>query len=106
MPKKGKRAAAYREIWEAKPSGRRLCALIHGDRGWLMYLREPGDSGYSSRDPDYRGDPDATMDFVLSNGQRDVYPVAWTLPLEVVERALAYFRKTGKRAPFVTWHAD
>jgi hypothetical protein len=106
-PKAKKRdAAQYREVWEHKEDGRSLCALIHGDRGWLMYLREPGDPGYCSRDPDYDGAPDAMMDFVLSNGQRDEYPVAWTLPLDVVERALAHFRRTGSRAPFVTWHAD
>jgi hypothetical protein len=95
-----------REEWRRKEDGRAICALISGDRGWLMYLSEPGDSGYSSRDPDYDGDPDATMAFTLSNGQRDEYPAAWTLPLDVVERALAYFDKTGKRAPFVEWHAD
>jgi len=71
-----------------------------------MYLLEPGDCGYSSRDPDYDGNPGATMDFFLSNGQRDAYPLAWTVPLLVVERALDHFRRTGKRAPFVTWHAD
>jgi hypothetical protein len=100
------RPEAYREIWEHKEDGRALCALIHGARGWLMHLKEPGDTGYSSRDLEYTGDPDAMMDFVLSNGQRDEYPVAWTLPLEVVERALAYFRETGERAPFVSWHPD
>jgi hypothetical protein len=102
-----KRAStSFREIWEKKPDGRALCALLNGERGWLMYLQEPGDSGYSSRDPDYDGPAGAMMPFVLANGQRDEYPVGWTLPLSVVERALAHFKKTGKRAPFVRWHAD
>ena len=103
---KKREPADYREIWERRPDGRALCALIHGDQGWLMYLREPGDSGFSSRNLDYAGPEDATIDYVLSNGQRDEYPASWALPLRVVERALAHFRKTGERAPFVEWHPD
>jgi hypothetical protein len=103
---KKKRAPEYREVWENKPDGRALCALIHGDVGWLMYLREPGDSGFSSRNPAYAGPAHAVIDYMLSNGQRDEYPASWALPVATVERALAYFRKTGDRAPFVEWHAD
>jgi hypothetical protein len=97
----------YREVWERKgDDGPALCALINGDRGWLMYLNEPGDTGYSSRDPGYDGPDDAVIDYVLSNGQRDEYPASWALPVEIVERALAHFRETGERAPFVEWHPD
>jgi hypothetical protein len=71
-----------------------------------MYLSEPGDSGFSSRNPDYDGPEDAEIDYILSNGQRDFYPASWALPLAIVERALEHFRATGERAPFVTWHAD
>jgi hypothetical protein len=99
-------ADGFREIWENEPDGRALCALINGDLGWLMYLREEGDSGFSSRNPDYAGDEDATIEYRLSNGQVDEYPASWALPVAVVERALAHFRETGERAPFVTWHAD
>jgi hypothetical protein len=103
-----KRSSAdrFREVWEHKPDGRALCALINGDLGWLMYLREEGDSGFSSRNADYAGAEDATIEYRLSNGQVDEYPASWALPVAIVERALAHFRKTGDRAPFVTWHAD
>lgn len=106
VPKKRAVDSRFREVWERKDDGRTICALINGERGWLMYLREPGDSGYSSRDPHYKGDPRAAMEFFLSNGQRDIYPVGWTLPLALVERALEHFRRTGDLAPFITWHAD
>lgn len=107
MPRKRRDdRSPYREIWERKADGRALCALVHGDVGWLMWLREPGDSGYSSRNPEYDGPEDATIDFLLSNGQRDEYPASWALPLATVERALEHFRETGARAPFVKWHAD
>lgn len=81
-------------------------ACWSGDRGWLMHLPEPGAAGASSRDPSYRGPPDATLSFRLSNGQVDAYPESWTLPRELVERALAHFRATGERPPFVHWHDD
>jgi hypothetical protein len=41
------------------PEGPILCALINGELGWLMYLREEGDSGFSSRNPNYDGPADA-----------------------------------------------
>jgi hypothetical protein len=96
----------YEERWERSASGAALCALLHDDRGWLMHLPDPGAAGASSRDSDYDGPRDAMLDFRLSNGQVDSYPVAWTLPRETIERALAYFRRTGERPPFITWHED
>lgn len=96
----------FREVWERKEDGRALCALLREDVGWLMYLREPGDSGFSSRNPEYRGPRDAMLEYVLANGQKDEYPASWALPVTVVERALEYFRETGGMAPFVKWHAD
>ena len=46
MPQK----TGFHEIWEGFEE-KSMLALINGDRGWLMYLEEPGDSGYSSRNP-------------------------------------------------------
>lgn len=101
-----KKASKFREVWERKPDGPVLCALINRDVGWLMYLSEPGDSGWSSRNADYAGPEDAVIEYRLSNGQLDEYPAAWALPLATVERALEHFRNTGERAPFVEWHPD
>jgi hypothetical protein len=98
--------ATFDEVWLHSPSGEALCALISGARGWLMYLREEGDSGFSSRNPAYEGDPEATIEYILSNGQRDAYPASWALPLEEVQRALDFFAKEHKQPPFITWHED
>lgn len=86
--------------------GQSLCALIHGDLGWVLYLREPGDAGFSSRNPAYAGPDNATLDYRLNNGQVDEYPLAWALPVAEVERALDFFRREQKPLPFVTWHND
>jgi ribA/ribD-fused uncharacterized protein len=96
----------YSELWVTANDGQAMCALINGDRGWLMYLREEGDAGFSSRNPTFTGPADAKLEFFLNNGQRDEYPLAWTLPVEEVQRALDYFKDKKKPPPFVSWHND
>ena len=98
--------APFDEVWVELPDGQSLCALINGDCGWLMYLRCSGDYGFSSRNPDYDGPPDAEIEYYLSNGQRDLYPASWALPVAEVRRALAYFERAHERSPFVVWHED
>jgi hypothetical protein len=101
----------YKEIWvelkETEDDERAMMALINGDWGWLMYLREEGDSGFSSRNADYTGSDDGKMiDFLLSNGQLDYYPISYVLPVEQVMKALAYFEKYHTLPKFITWHDD
>ncbi len=96
----------YRQLWESTPDGQSLMALVNGDIGWLMYVRAPGDPGFSSRNPAYSGPPDALINYVLTNGQLDEYPAAWALPVTVIGRALAYFRDHHRPPPWVTWHND
>jgi hypothetical protein len=99
-------ASRFREVWLESPSGSLLCALINDDLGWLMYLRERGDAGFSSRNPAYAGLPDRMIEYELSNGQVDEYSRAWAYPIDVVERALEHFRRTGTPPPFIEWHND
>jgi hypothetical protein len=96
----------FREVWIDIQDGPALCALFNGGIGWLMYLRESGDAGFSSRNPDYQGKADAKLEYRLSNGQHDVYPASWALPEKQVFEALEYFVECRQRAPFVQWHDD
>ena len=96
----------YREVWLESPDGQSLCALINAGRGWLIYLRENGDAGFSSRNPNYSGPGDATIEYRLSNGQRDKYPASWALPITEIQRALNFFEKEHKLPPFIHWHND
>ena len=98
--------SGFREVWVEAPDGKLLCALINGDVGWLMYLRKPGDAGFSSRNPEYSGPPDERVKYRLNNGQIDYYPRAWAYPVATVERALAHFRNTGSPPTFIEWHND
>lgn len=96
----------FDEVWLQSPGGQILGALINGDWGWLMYLRNEGDSGFHSQNPDYAGSPSAEIEYRLSNGQHDVYPALWALPCTEVRRALAYFDREHQIPPFVVWHEN
>jgi hypothetical protein len=95
---------AFREVWIGVENGPALCALFNGGNGWLMYLREREDAGLSSRNPDYRGETGAMLEYRLSNGQHDTYPESWALPESRVIQALEYFVEHRQRAPFIQWH--
>ncbi len=96
----------YAEVWVEHGAFPCVCALIHGDRAWLMYLRYDGDAGFSSRNPAYDGSPDATIDYYLSNGQRDVYPAAWAYPTPQVLEAVTAFAKDRRMPESIAWCND
>lgn len=98
--------SGYDEVWVTSEDGQSMAALINRDVGWLMYLRWDGDAGFSSRNPNYDGPPDAKTDYYLSNGQRDEYPLAWAFPVSEIRRALDYFKQERKPPPFITWFND
>jgi hypothetical protein len=98
--------SAFEEVWVDLPDGQSLCALINGHLGWLMYLPEPGAVGSSSRNLAYHGDPAATIEYRLNNGQHDWYPASWALPGADVRLALAYFAEFRTRPSFIAWHDD
>src|SRR5262245_21214802 len=81
-----------------------ICLLKHDDRAMLMLLRFDGDSGLTSRASDDQDD--IALDFMLSNGQRDEYPVGWTIPYGDARRALEYFWSHKDAAPFIAWSEE
>jgi Immunity protein Imm1 len=97
---------AFREVWIDVQDGPALCAVFNGSVGWLMYIREDGDAGFSSRNPDYQGTIDAVLEYRLSNGQRDVYPAGWALPETQIMKALEFFVEFRQQPSFIQWHDD
>ena len=97
---------SHQHLWFDGPHGQMLSVLINGDSGWLMYIRQPGDAGFSSRNPEYDGPANALIDYVIDNGQRDQYPASWALPVPLIMRAIEYFQSAGLRPPFIAWHDD
>ena len=98
--------AAHRDIWLYAPNGAALCALMNGNRGWLMFLRESGDPGFSSRNPNYVGSRDETIEYVLSNGEANTHPAEWALTEFEIARALRHFVEHKTLPPFIHWHDD
>ena len=96
----------YSEVWlNVGEEGPALMMLVNGDVAWLMYLQDlQKDISFTSRNPRYTGSVEARMEFLLRNGQRDTYPVAWTLPLEKACAACDYFvLSQGGRSPAICW---
>ena len=94
----------FKEIWLKGENGESLCALINGDIGWLMYLRFEGDAVFSSRNPNISSEED--IEFMLSNGQIDIYPKNWTYHINILREAMESFLKDGKIPHQVEWHDD
>lgn len=93
----------YQEIWVRTDDEQAMCALINGKMGWLMYLPNDEGDSFHSRNPHYTGDESAVMEFYLSNGQRDEYPLSWVLPADILYLALEYFEREKKPADFICW---
>ncbi len=91
------------ELWIERESTK-VCALVSAGRGFLMFLREVGDAGFSSRNREEEST--AMHAFRLSNGQVDEYPLAWTYPVEDVLRALEAFVASGRMLSHIAWHND
>jgi hypothetical protein len=97
----------FAEIWLAPADGwPTLTALVNGSAAWLMYLRYEGDSGYSTRNPNFGGPEAAMVEFQLSNGQVDEYPASWDITTAEAVRGMEYFFVTLQRPPWLTWQPD
>lgn len=97
----------FSEVWLYHANGwPAICALINGDAAWLMYLRHEGDAGYSTRNAKYSGSPKTMIEYHLSNGQRDEYPVAWNIGTAEALRALEHFLEQGTMASWLAWYDD
>jgi hypothetical protein len=89
------------ELWASTPTGAAMSMLRNGSSAWLMYLREPGDTGFrSSGDKNRQG----VATYRLSNGQVDEYPLSWCIDVEQCYKAIAYFCVNGGAKPaWVGW---
>jgi hypothetical protein len=83
-----------------------MFALLNQRCGWLMFLRFPEDTGFSSRNPSPGMSAEGTETFILGNGQADLYPKSWTLDRATVFAAILSFGKTGEITLGLLWHAD
>ncbi len=94
------------EVWITLSDGKSISALINREISWLMYLRYDGDPGFSSRNAEIAEDKNEMVTFYLSNGQRDQYPLSYTVSTASAVSALEYFFAAGDMAPWIKWHDD
>jgi len=92
------------ELWLSVPDGPSLCMLRSEADAWLMYLRHPGDHGFSSEGDASR---EGVAPYTLSNGQVDEYPLAWCIALpQCHEAAVHFFASAGQRFEGIAWRED
>ena len=96
----------YGELWLNQVGRTALCVLVNRDLAWLMFLQEEGNTGFHSVNPDYVGALDAEIEFFLSNGQQDEYPVRWCVSTSEALQAIRYFFEQGQKPTFISWHED
>ena len=94
----------FLEIWVSY-NEKSICALVNGDRAWLMYLRESGDAGFHTENPSY-GSPDEMIEYELSNGQVDEYPSCMTYQRDEVFNGLISFIPNGIPSKKFNWMND
>jgi ribosome maturation factor RimP len=86
--------------------GESMTALFTGGQAVLFLTGEEGEPGFSSRNPRFKGSPDARLAFTLSNGQEDEYPASWAVSGEDATRGLEHWFFTGQRPSFIHWHDE
>ena len=74
-------------------------------RGWLMYLREPSDTGIYTRDTEYAGDPKAAEIFRCICGIDLEFRASKTLPRSLALQAAEEFFLKGVLPRCVPWDA-
>ena len=95
------------EVWLYAESGwPAICALVNNGSTWLMFLRHDGDSGFSTRNPNYSGPKTALIEYFLANGQRDEYPAEWAISTTEALRGLEHFQQTQEMAPWLQWQEE
>lgn len=83
-----------------------LTLHTNAHRGWLMYLREPADSGLYTHDVGYRGDPKVEEMFRCGCGIDLQFPAGSTLPRESAIRVAEDFFVHGELPKSVPWGVD
>ncbi len=81
-----------------------LFALFNDGRAVMSYTRNIDETCFSARSDG--GTEDGEMEFYLSNGQRDEYPRAHTIPSTDAVRTFEYFFQQTELLPSIRWHKE
>jgi hypothetical protein len=94
----------YAEAWLNHDMKESICLLKAESHMFLMYLRYPEDAGFVSKG---HAQSKGNIEFRLSNGQADEYPLSWCIESEWAYKGLAYFyENNGEKSPYIEWQAE
>ena len=96
------KSSQFMEIWVERDD-LSMAALINGSSGWLMLLNPDTQASWISVNPNYSGPDEATIEYLLDNGQSDECPASWAIGVPALHAALRLFMETGERDPAITW---
>lgn len=77
--------------------------FTNSERGWLMYLRQPDDSGLYARDSAFLPDPQQIEEFRCVCGIDLEFPIRQTLPLKEALAVIQDYFATGSLPHQVQW---
>jgi len=99
------RTNKYSEIWIEGHGEATLNCLLNESNAILMYLRENGDSGFSSRSGIIIKE-EKFQSFLLSNGQIDEYPEKYLISKQSALEALITYFYYGEMDKSITWNEE
>ena len=94
----------FNEFWIYGHDESKLNILTNSERAFMMYLQSDEDSGFSSRTTTI--EPVETCDFLLANGQKDSFPMDWTVDKSFVYISLLEYYLTGNKLKEINWYID
>jgi hypothetical protein len=95
-------AAECGELWLTRYEQDSLALFVTGPQAVLMYLKEPGDTGIMSFNPDFEGDPDEPVEFRNIHGQGTDFLAWMVIPKSAGIGAVREFFCTGGLPTSVT----
>jgi hypothetical protein len=99
-------AAECAELWLTRYEQDSLALFVTGLQAVLMYLEEPGDTGITSFNPDFEGDPDEDVEFKNVHGQVTDFLAWMVIPKALGITAMREFFRTGKLPTSVTFRPE
>jgi hypothetical protein len=83
-----------------------LSALFNDGHAVMAYTRNIAEASYSARSKDRSKGEEGALEFYWSNGQRDEYPLAHSIPAADAVKGFEYFFLQAELPPWVRWHKD
>jgi len=91
----------FNEIWISGFAKSSLTVLTNSKKAFLMYLRNEDDAGFNSVSSE--NETDESMDFLLSNGQMDEYPLHFLVDIDLAEKAILKYYESGEMWNGIAW---